>query len=461
MVITRQNEYQAPHDYEAEAAVLGSLLIDGDALHRVLSIIKPEDFYRARNRYCFAACIAASGRQEAVDQITVARELSRQDLLETVGGTAYLGHLIANTPTSVNVEYYAGIVADTAAKRRIIAAGDKIAGLGYADAEDAGETLRQAVDILFSLQPGQTQRGFRHISEAYDRFLQGDDIGPAADAARAIPTGLAELDDIITGLNPSDLIILGARPGFGKSSLALNICVAAAKKDCTAAVYSLEMSIEQVAARILAAETGIDSRRLSSGLYSEAEEHRIVECIGYLSGLPIYVDDTPMQTVAQMHAKAQRLQMEHGLELLTVDYLQLIQSPSGGRPGAVNLAQQTSEISRALKGLARDLHIPVLTCSQLNRAPEIRANHRPQLADLRESGSIEQDADLVMLLYRPDRYHTEAEWAQAYPGQPYPRSITEVIVAKHRHGPTGSANLYFRESTMRFYRDGSPASEAA
>lgn len=455
------SEYRLPYDHQAEAAVIGALLIDPDALHRVIGVIRPDDFHRARNQYCFAACLAVFGRQEAIDQVTVARELAQRNRLEAVGGLPYLGQLVADTPTSVNADYYAGIVADTAAKRRVIDAGHRIADLGLSDSDEAGEIMRQAVDILFNLRAPTTERGFRHIATAYDRFLQTDLLTDQPDnGAASIPTGLTELDEIITGLHPSDLIILGARPGFGKSSLALNLCVQAAKYGQVSAVYSLEMSVEQIALRILSAETGISSRNIRTGLYSEQDEHRIVECIGYLSGLPIYVDDTPVQTTAEMHAKAQRLQMEHGLGFLAVDYLQLIQPPAGHRPGGANLTQQTTEISRALKALARDLHIPILTCSQLSRSPESRPNHRPQLSDLRESGAIEQDADVVLFLYRPDRYHTEAEWVQIHPGQPYPRNLAEVIVAKHRHGPTGSASLYFRESTMRFYRNGTaPAAQ--
>ena len=447
------SEYRLPYDLDAEAAVLGALLIDPDALHRVTGIIRPDDFHRAKNQYCYAACLDVFNRREAVDQITVARALAQNDKLETVGGLPYLGQLVANTPTSVNVEHYAAIVADTAAKRRLIDAGNRIIELGMSDTDGAGETMRQATDILFNLRLPDSDRGFRHIASAYDQFLKSDNLTDQATTS-AIPTGLSELDEIITGLHQSDLIILGARPGFGKSSLALNLCVQAARAGQVSAVYSLEMSIEQIALRILAAETGISSRNIRNGLYSEQDEHRIVECIGYLSGLPIYVDDTPLQTTAEMHAKAQRLQLEHGLHFLAVDYLQLIQAPAGSRPGSANLTQQTTQISRALKALARDLHIPVLACSQLSRSPETRQNHRPQLSDLRESGAIEQDADLVLFLYRPDQYHTEAEWVQIHPGQPYPRNLAEVIVAKHRHGPTGSASLYFREATMRFYRNG-------
>ena len=450
MVIAQYAERQLPYDHDAEAAVLGGLLIDGDALHRVLPIIKPEDFHRARNQYCFAACIAVFGRQEGVDQITVARELAQRDRLETVGGLPYLGQLVANTPTSVNVEHYAGIVADTAAKRRLIDAGNRIANLGFEDAYDADETMRQAVDVLFSVQPTNTERGFIPLSSVLDVYLQGDIGEVSLTDEPPLQSGYSDLDGLLGGLQRSDMLIVGARPGLGKSSLALNICVNAAKTGQVCGIYSLEMSREQVAMRILVAESGIDSHRLRLGLLSEQEENIIADAVGALSGLPIYIDDTPFQTTMDMRSKAQRLKLEHGLDFLVVDYLQLIQGMGSRRGFGENRVQEISEISRSLKGMARDLNVPVFTCSQLSRVVENRPGHRPQLSDLRDSGSIEQDADIVMFLYREDKNYTEEEWEQHAPGRPYPRNIAELIVAKHRHGPTGSLHLYFRDNLMRF-----------
>ena len=450
MVIAQYAERQLPYDHDAEAAVLGGLLIDGDALHRVLPLIKPEDFHRARNQYCFAACIAVFGRQEGVDQITVARELAQRDRLETVGGLPYLGQLVANTPTSVNVEHYAGIVADTAAKRRLIDAGNRIANLGFEDAYDADETMRQAVDVLFSVQPTNTERGFIPLSSVLDVYLQGDIGEVSLTDEPPLQSGYSDLDGLLGGLQRSDMLIVGARPGLGKSSLALNICVNAAKTGQVCGIYSLEMSREQVAMRILVAESGIDSHRLRLGLLSEQEENIIADAVGALSGLPIYIDDTPFQTTMDMRSKAQRLKLEHGLDFLVVDYLQLIQGMGSRRGFGENRVQEISEISRSLKGMARDLNVPVFTCSQLSRVVENRPGHRPQLSDLRDSGSIEQDADIVMFLYREDKNYTEEEWEQHAPGRPYPRNIAELIVAKHRHGPTGSLHLYFRDNLMRF-----------
>lgn len=442
-------ERPLPYDHDAEAAVLGALLIDGDALHRVLPVIKPEDFHRARHQYCYAACIAVFGRQEAIDQITVARELAQRERLDAVGGLPYLGQLVANTPTSVNVEHYAGIVADTAAKRRLIEAGHRIAELGFEDDADADEKMRQAVDVLFRVQP-TSERGFVPLGSVLDVYLQGDIGDVSLSDEPPLQSGYSDLDGLLGGLQRSDMLIVGARPGLGKSSLALNICVNAAKTGQVCGIFSLEMSREQVAMRILVAESGVDSHRLRLGLLSEPEENIIADAVGALSGLPIYIDDTPFQTTMDMRSKAQRLKLEHGLDFLVVDYLQLIQGMGSRRGYGENRVQEISEISRSLKGMARDLNVPVFTCSQLSRVVENRPGHRPQLSDLRDSGSIEQDADIVMFLYREDKNYTEEEWEQHAPGRPYPRNIAELIVAKHRHGPTGSLHLYFRDNLMRF-----------
>ena len=450
MVIAQYNERQLPYDHEAEAAVLGALLIDGDALLRVMPIIKPEDFHRARNQFCFAACLGVLGRQEAIDQITVARELQRKDQLEQVGGLAYLGQLISGTPTSVNVEHYASIVADTAAKRRLIDAGNRIAELGFEDRQDADDTMRQAVEVLFRVQPANNDRGFVPLGSLLDVYLQGD-IGDVSIATGLpIRTDYSNFDELLGGMQRSDLLIVGARPGLGKSSLALNICTNAAMAGHVCGIFSLEMSREQVAMRMLVAESNVDSHRFRLGLLSENEQNIVSDAVGVLSGLPIYIDDTPFQTVMEMRSKAQRLQLEHGLDFLVVDYLQLIQGQGSRRGGGENRVQEISEISRSLKGMARDLNIPVFTCSQLSRVVENRPGHRPQLSDLRDSGSIEQDADVVIFLYREDRNFTEEEWEQHSPGRPYPRNLVELIVAKHRHGPTSSFHLRFMDTLMKF-----------
>ena len=450
MVVAQYSERQLPYDHDAEAAVLGGLLIDGQALLRVMPIIKPEDFHRAHHRFCFEACLKLFSQQEAIDPITVARELDRANQLEQVGGPTYLGQLISITPTSVNVEYYAGIVADTAVKRRVIEAGNRIAELGFEDNLDAEETIQRAVDVLFEVQPANSDHGFVRLSPFFDPYLQGDVADDSLTEQAPLLSGYGDLDSLLGGWQRSDLVILGARPSLGKSSLALNVCINAAKNGAVCGIFSLEMSREQVAMRILASDSGVDSHRLRLRLYTQQEEDAIVDAIGVLSGLPIYVDDTPFQSVLEMRSKAQRLKLEHGLDFLVVDYLQLIQGSSRRRGYSENRVQEISEISRSLKGMARDLNVPVFTCSQLSRVVENRPGHRPQLSDLRDSGSIEQDADVVMFLYREDKNFTEEEWEQHSPGRPYPRNIAELIISKHRHGPTGSLHLYFRDSLMRF-----------
>ena len=461
MVISQYTELTPPYDHEAEAAVIGALLIDDTALAEIASNLRAEDFHRARNQYVYEAILTLRQRLEAIDQITVARELAVHNRLDAVGGLPYLGQLVAQTPTSVNADHYAAIVADTAAKRRLIDAGHRIAQLAFADDRDADAIRDEAVAILTGLRANAPRRGFRPLSEAYDTLLADQGADAENTAAEPALTGLHSLDGLTGGLAPSDLIILGARPGFGKSSLALNALTHAAGQGRVCGIFSLEMNFQQVAERILAADTGIPSRRIRHGIYSDAEADRVVDSIGRLSGLPVYIDDTPAQTAAQMLSKSRQLQLEHGLDLLAVDYLQLMAPPAGARQGGLNQVQAVSHNSQALKTLARDLHIPVICCSQLSRAPESRPNHRPMLADLRDSGSIEQDADLVLFLYRLDKYQTPDEWAQTNPGHPYPKGETEVIVAKHRHGPTGTAHLYFDESTTAFYHDADAAASAA
>ena len=439
-----------PHDLEAEEAVVGSVLIDGDCFSRVAPYIKADDFYRERNQLCFAACEALFQRDEAIDQVTLARELSRSSQLETVGGMAYLSHLISVTPTSAHSEHYATVVARTATMRKLIDVASRISSLGYQDTDDVDSTLRQAEDALFTIRGSETQRGFMPLRQIYDQYLedQAAIADPIGENTGPVMLGFTDLDELLGGIQRSDLLILGARPSLGKSTLALNICVNAAKNGSTTGVFSLEMSREQLALRILSAEAEIDSHRLRLGLLTEAEGERITDAIGKLSDLPVYIDDTPFQSMIEMRSKARRLMLEHGLDLLVVDYLQLIQGR--GRGGTENRVQEISEISRSLKGMARDLNIAVITCSQLSRGVEQRTGHRPVLSDLRDSGSIEQDADVVMFIHREDLYYTEEEWERQFPGRPYPKNITDLIIAKHRNGPTGTVQLYFRDNLVRF-----------
>ncbi len=437
-----------PHNLEAEEAVVGSILIDSDSFVKVAHAIKPEDFYREKNQMCFAACLALFQRGEAIDQVTVARELSLAGQLEAAGGMAYLSHLVSITPTSQHSEYYAELVARTSTMRRLIDAASHISAIGYQDTDDVDKTLRQAEDVLFQVRSGRTERGFIPLREIYDQYMEerAAIVDPLEQAGGPIMTGYNDLDELLGGLQRADMIILGARPSLGKSTLAMNMALNAAENGARVGVFSLEMSREQLALRLLAAAAEIDAHRLRLGLYTEAEEQRIIDSIGRLSELPVFIDDTPFQGLVEMRSKARRLSLESGLDLLIVDYLQLIQ----GNTRVNNRVQEISEISRSLKGMARDLNAAVLTCSQLSRVVENRPGHRPQLSDLRDSGSIEQDADVVMFIHREDLYATEEEWDQQFPGRPYPKNIAEIILAKHRNGPTGSLKLFFRDNVVRF-----------
>ena len=439
-----------PHDVEAEEAVLGSILIDGECLTRLAPLLKERDFYRERNQICFDAAMALFQRDQAVDQVTLAGELQRTEKLDLVGGMAYLSHLVSITPTSVHAEDYAQVISRTSNMRRLIDAGNRIVELGYGDTEDLEATMRQAEDALFTVRGAGQSRGFVPLKEIYDQYLQ-EQASAAADSefsGMPIMSGFPDLDECLGGLQRADLVILGARPSMGKSSLAVNMAVNAAKSGQTCGVFSLEMTREQLAMRILAAEAGIDSHRLRLGLYTHLEENRIIDSIGRLSDLPVFIDDTPYQGMVEMRGKARRLALEKGLDLLVVDYLQLVQGKQ--RWGQSNRVQEITEISRELKVLASDLKVALIACSQLNRMVENRPNNRPRLSDLRDSGSIEQDADVVMFIHREDVYTTEEEWTQMHPGQEYPRNIAELIIAKHRKGPTGSIRLEFVDNLVRF-----------
>lgn len=438
-----------PHDLEAEEAVIGSLLLDGDSLLRVASFLKPEDFYRETNRFCYEACLALFRRGEAVNQVTVAHQLALQEHHEQVGGTAYLSHLVSSVPTPAHIEHYGQIVSRTAAMRNLIDAASRISSIGYEGTDDVDASLSAAEDVLFGVRSRRPTRDFVAVREILDQYLQEQAAltDPLGRMGAPIMTNYDAMDELLGGLHRSDMIVLAARPSLGKSSLALNISLNAAKSGAVVAMFSLEMSREQLALRMLSSEAEVDAQRLRLSLYTEAQERRIIDVIGSLSELPIYIDDTAMQGIVEMRSKARRMYMERGLDLLVVDYLQLIQGASGRGD---NRVQEISEITRSIKGIARDLNVPVIAVSQLSRAVEMRTSHRPQLADLRESGSIEQDADVVMFIYRDDVYITEEEWVSRYPERTYPKNIAEIIVAKHRHGPVGSIKLLFRDSLVRF-----------
>ena len=443
------NEKLPPHNIEAEQAVLGSLLIDPDAIVVVASALSPDDFYDERAQWVYDGCLSLWNRNEAINQITVAEELARKGRLEEVGGVTYLSQAVSVVPTSIHIEYYAQIVHRLAVMRRLIGAAGQIAALAYEADPEMDAVLNKAESILFRLRHGETSRGFIHIRQLLEQYFEeGGPVAPREGHPAHLFTGFTRLDQFLGGLQRSDMIVLGARTSLGKSSLALNIARnAAVEQGAHVAVFSLEMGKEQLVERLLASEANVDSTRIRLGNCSPDEEGRIWDAGGKLAGEQIYVDDSPVLRMVELRSKALRLASEKGIDLIVVDYLQLIRG-SNGR--AENRVQEISEISRSLKGLARELNVPLIAVSQLSRAVEARPSRIPQLSDLRESGSIEQDADVVLLIYRDDFYYTREQWERQHPDQPYPLGRADIIIAKHRNGPTGTINLEFVRKLTKF-----------
>lgn len=449
------SEKLPPHDIDAEEAVIGSLLIEGDAIYKIAYLLEQSeqsDFYHEQNQWLYGACFSLSQRNEAINQITVAQELDRQGKLEACGGAAYLSHLISIVPTSLDIEHYAQIVYRLAVKRRLIAAADKIAAIGYGADPDVDYNLNKAEDILFKLRHGQSPRDFVHIRQVLDKYFEeaGPSPAPGEEGYKEIPyvlSGFTGLDELLGGFQHSDLIIIGGRPSMGKTSLALNIARnAAVEQGACVAMFSLEMARDSLVWRLLSSESGVNLTRIRLGQHTEEEERRIMEATGRLSEVPIYIDDTPQLRMEEMRSKAKRLDQEHHIDLIILDYMHLMQSDSRTE----NRVQELSFLSRSLKGLARQLNVPVLALSQLSRASEFRASHVPQLSDLRESGSIEQDADVVLFVNRDElHYPTREAWEVAHPGEPYPPPA-DIIVAKHRNGPIGQISLRFVPRMTRF-----------
>ena len=439
-----------PHDERAEESVIGSLLIDGDAIVSAVGILHPDDFYRERNRWCYEACLDLWDSNEAINPVTVGHRLATMNRLEEVGGPAYLGHLVSYVPTSAHLEHYARIVSRTHTLRRLIGAAGEIAALGYDGGSDVDNALTQAEALLYGIRTGQEARDFVAIREVLDQYLEESAslAGTLERHETPIPTAFSDLDQLLGGFQRTDMIVLASGPSVGKSTLALNIGRNAAEQGQVVGIFSLEMSREQIGHRFLSSEADVDLRRVRQRLYSEVEERRIVNASGVLSELPIFIDDTPLQSIVEIKSRSRRLHMESKLDLVIVDYLQLIQG-SGRRE---NRVQELGEITRTLKGVARELNVPLLALSQLSRAVEMRPSHRPQLTDLRESGSIEQDADVVMFIHREALRMTEEEWERQYPDRDYRdfRDKAELIVAKHRHGPPGTIDLRFNGPMARF-----------
>jgi replicative DNA helicase len=426
-----------PHNIEAEQSVLGSILLDRDAIIRIATSLRSEDFYHPANATIYQAIRDLYERREPTDILTLSDELGRREQIDQVGGLAYLASLMDAVPTAVHVEYYARIVERTATLRRLIDAGASIVSIGFRDDLDVEDALDMAERTVFDVAQRRTTTEFVQIQSVIEElFDKLDTLQQDRGSLVGIPTGFVELDRLTGGFQRSDLIIVAARPSFGKSSFALGLAhTAAVHHGKTVGIFSLEMQAEQVVQRILSIETNVDIHKLRVGNISDREWSSLSRALGRVGVSPIFIDDSPTVGVMDIKSKARRLQAEHGLDLVIVDYLQLIQ---GQR--SENRVQQIAEISRGMKALARELNVPVIALSQLSRAIENRTGHRPMLSDLRESGSIEQDADIVLFIHREDKFDPDTDR----------KNVAEIILAKHRNGPTDEFSVHFFPKTARF-----------
>jgi len=431
-----------PQNIEAECGVLGSIIIDPEAIVQVAEFLFPDDFYRDAHRTIYEVIIQLYEQRQPADFITICDELERRNKLEDVGGASYITSLINLVPTSGNVEYYGRIVERNAILRRLIEAAGQIAAIAYQE-EDADVALDKAEQLIFNISQRHARGDFALLRDILSEYMNKlDQLHERRGTIVGVPTGFTDLDHLTGGLQKSDLIILAARPAIGKTSLALTMAHnTAIKHQRSVAIFSLEMSKEQLVQRLLSMDAAIDQQRLRTGWIEDDEWERIVYAMGTLSEANIWIDDTAGISTVEMRSKARRLHAERNIDLIIVDYLQLMQSMSGSGKRNENRVQEISEISRNLKSLARELNVPVLALAQLSRAVESRQSKVPQLSDLRESGSIEQDSDIVMFIYRDDVYNPETER----------KNIADIIVAKHRNGPVGTISLYFQASQTRFH----------
>lgn len=436
-----------PQNIEAEQAVLGAMLIDKEAIARATEVLSADDFYREAHRVIFSAMLELYNKNEAVDMVTVTEILKRDNKLEDIGGIAYITSLANVVLTAANVKYHAEIVAEKSVLRQLVRVSTEIAAMGYEANEDVGTLLDTAESRILEISNRKKKNDFTAINDILMDSVQSiESLLQNKGGLTGLPAGFADLDKLTSGLHPSDFIILAARPSMGKTALALNIVQNVALRahkviggePRSVAFFSLEMSKEQLVNRMLCAEAGIDSQRLRVGEMHDEDWTHLWDACDTMSRAKIYIDDTAGITAMDMRSRARRLKAEHGLDLIVVDYLQLMQG-SGKRNNSGDRQQEVSEISRSLKALARELDVPVLALSQLSRSVESRQVKRPMLSDLRESGSLEQDADIVAFLYREDYYNPETE-----------NKHTELIIAKHRNGPVDTVNLFFQKQFTKF-----------
>lgn len=431
-----------PQNIEAEVSVLGSLMMNKSAILKVADILTPEDFYYPKHQKIFEAMLDLYKANEPIDQITLTARLKELNIFKDVGGATYLASLVEQVPTSLHIDNYAKIVKKKRILRELIDAAAKIMALGYNESDEIENIVDEAERLIFAISQKSTQKDFLHVEqllkEAFERI---DKIHSGQDVLRGVPTGFTDLDSMLAGLQKSDLIILASRPSFGKTTLALDIARnASIQYKIPVGVFSLEMSKDQLVDRLLASEANVSLWKLRTGKLSSKGENndfaKLQEAFSALSQANIFIDDSGANTISQMRAMSRRLQAEKNIGLLIIDYLQLLRSPVKTE----NRVQEISEISRSIKLMARELNIPIIAISQLSRAVEHRHDYRPRLSDLRESGSLEQDADIVMFIHREDKYKKESN----------KKNIAEILIAKHRNGPTGEVSLFFNQESVRF-----------
>jgi replicative DNA helicase len=430
-----------PQNVEAEQAVLGAMLIEREAISKVAELLQAGDYYREAHRLIYNAMIELFNKNDAVDMVTVIEFLRKEDKLEAAGGIAYVTSLANSVPTAANVLYHARIVEEKALLRQLINAATNIAGMGYEGSEEVTSILDSAEKMILSVSSRKMGGDFTPIkSIIFEAFNKIEQLYASKGSITGLATGFKDLDRLTSGLQPSDLILIAARPSMGKTAFVLNIAqhIGIAEKKAVA-FFSLEMSKEQLVQRMLCAESAIDSQRLRIGELEAKDWTKLVSGADRLSAAPIFIDDTAGITVMEMRSKARRLKIEYDLQLIIIDYLQLMQGSSKGK-GGENRQQEISEISRSLKALAREINVPVIALSQLSRSVESRQVKKPMLSDLRESGSLEQDADIVAFLYRDDYYNPDSD----------KKNITEVIIAKHRNGPVDTVQLFFHKQFTKF-----------
>lgn len=428
-----------PHDIEAEQAVIGSMLTDKDAIMSAIEVLKEDDFYREDNKMIYSAILNLYNRAQPVDIITLKAELQAMNQFEAVGGLEYIAVLPDKVPTTANVEQYIKIVEEKSALRSLIKTANDLITLGYDPTEEVEDILDAAERKIFDVMQGRNQKGYSSIRDILvDSFTELEQLYNQKQHITGVPTGFADLDLITAGFHPADLVILAARPAMGKSAFALNIATnAAVRANVPVVIFSLEMSKEQMTNRILCSEAMVDSNKVRTGKLDDEDWAKLAQASGELSEAPIYIDDTPGITVMEIRAKCRKLHLEKGIGLVVIDYIQLVQ---GSNKRGASREQEISEISRSLKILAKEIGAPVIALSQLSRAVEQRPDHRPMLSDLRESGAIEQDADIVTFLYRDDYYNPDTE----------KKNIAEVILAKHRAGSLGTVELLWLGSYTKF-----------